>query len=356
MREGMATLADPLAIRGVRFRNRIIGAPMERNYCTLEGVVTGRYVAYLRERAAGGAALLFTEAAYVEPGGRGRTREMGAHAAHVVPGLRRLADAVHAEGALIGVELNHGGRVASSAGSGYWPVAPSPVPCDVTGGEVPRELTTAEVTALVESFAAAARRCLQAGVDVISIHAAHGYLIHQFLSPRTNLRPAGERYARPSQFMEEVVAAVRAQGERFPLFLRVSAFEGVEGGLDQRQTLDALALADLEGVDVIDVSAGTYDSGEWIVQPGEVPQGFLAEAAAEYRRLGRLVSVAGRGHRAPGTSGSRLCRACHPLRSGVASSRLGRPRRSPLHRLQPGVHRPPGDPSPDLVCGQPGRR
>jgi 2,4-dienoyl-CoA reductase-like NADH-dependent reductase (Old Yellow Enzyme family) len=136
-------------VGGVELRNRVVSPPMERNYGTPDGAVTDRYVAYLRARAAGGAALVFTEATYVRADGRGRARQLGAHGDHVIPGLRALADAVHAEGALLGVELNHSGRVAHSGVSGFQPVAPSPVPF---GGQPPRELPAAEVAGLVCAF------------------------------------------------------------------------------------------------------------------------------------------------------------------------------------------------------------
>lgn len=285
-------LGSSLEVGGVRLRNRIVSPPMERNYCALDGSVTERYVAYLRARAVGGAALLFTEATYVRADGRGRLRMMGAHGDHVIPSLRGLADAVHLEGALLGVELVHAGRVAQTVVSGFQPVAPSPVPCETSGGEMPRELSAGEIGEVVRSFADAARRCVEAGVDVISIHGAHGYLIHQFLSPRANLRT--DEYADPVRFLNEVLVAVRDAAPGTPLFLRLSAFEGVEDGLDADATR---ALADrmrLDLVDVIDISAGSYEAGEWIVQPGEMPRGVLVPYAACYRDLGKTISVAGR--------------------------------------------------------------
>jgi 2,4-dienoyl-CoA reductase-like NADH-dependent reductase (Old Yellow Enzyme family) len=285
----MTLLGNTLRVRDVLLRNRIVSAPMERNYCSLDGTVTERYVAYLRARAAGGAALVFTEAAYVRADGRGRTRELGVHGDHVTPGLRVLADAVRAEGALLGVELNHAGRVARAAVSGFAPVAPSAVPYL---DEQPRVPDTAEVAALARAYGEAAARCVQAGVDVLEIHAAHGYLIAQFLSPRTNHRD--DDYGDPVRFANEVIAAVRRAAPSTPLFLRISAFEGVEGGLDADATLELVRRMRLDLVDVIDVTAGNYESGEWMVQPGEFPHGVLAPYASRYRDLGKLVSVAGR--------------------------------------------------------------
>ncbi|MFI6070283.1 FAD-dependent oxidoreductase [Actinoplanes sp. NPDC051343] len=280
-------LGSPLQVGPLRLRNRVVAAPMERNYADREGRSTARYEAYLRARAAGGTALVFTEATFVRPDGRGRIRQLGAHDDRVVPGLRALSDAVHAEGAWLGVELNHAGRVADPVVSGFQPVAPSPVPFR---GHTPRELTTGEAEMIVTAFGAAAARCAEAGVDVLSVHGAHGYLIHQFLSPRTNHRT--DRYADPVVFLNEVLAAVRSAAPA--LFLRLSAFEGVPGGLDRTATLALARRLRLELVDVIDVSAGCYEAGEWMVQPGEVPRGVLASAASAFRALGKPVCVAGR--------------------------------------------------------------
>jgi 2,4-dienoyl-CoA reductase-like NADH-dependent reductase (Old Yellow Enzyme family) len=282
-------LGSPLRVGPLRLRNRVVAAPMERNYADRSGRSTARYEAYLRARAAGGTALVFTEATYVRPDGRGRIRQLGAHDDRTIAGLRALADAVHAEGALLGVELNHAGRVADPAVSGFQPVAPSPVPFR---GHTPRELTTGETEAIVTAFGAAAARCAGAGVDALSVHGAHGYLIHQFLSPRTNHRT--DRYADPVVFLAEVLAAVRDAAPGQALFLRLSAFEGVPDGLDQAATLALARRLPLDLVDVVDVSAGCYEAGEWMVQPGEVPRGVLASAASAFRALGKPVCVAGR--------------------------------------------------------------
>ncbi len=282
-------LGSPLRVGRHELRNRVVSPPMERNYGTPDGRVTGRYVDYLRARAAGGAALVFTEATYVRADGRGRVRQLGAHGDHVVPGLRTLADAVHAEGALLGVELNHAGRVADPAVSGFQPVAPSAVPYR---GRSPRELSTAEIGELVAAFGSAARRCARAGVDVLEVHAAHGYLVHQFLSPRTNRRV--DRYADPMLFLAEVLERVRGAAPDATVFLRLSAFEGVAGGLDAAATLELAGRMPLHLLDAFDISAGCYEAGEWMVQPGEVDRGVLAPHSARFRPFGKPVGVAGR--------------------------------------------------------------
>ncbi|HEY3259580.1 MAG TPA: FAD-dependent oxidoreductase [Pseudonocardiaceae bacterium] len=164
--------------------------------------------------------------------------------------------------------------------------------CASSSRRMPRELDIAEIEQIVRSFAAAAARCAAAGVDVVELHAAHGYLIHQFLSPRTNLR--SDRYADPVLFVNEVLLAVREAVPDTTVFIRLSAFEGVEDGLDADDTLALAHQMRLDLVDAIDISAGSYEAGEWIVQPGEVRRGVLAPFAARYRTFGRPVCVAGR--------------------------------------------------------------
>lgn len=326
-------MMEPITIRQLELRNRIIGAPMERNLSTVDGRVTPAYVDYLAARARGGAALLFTEAAYVRIDGKGRHRQMGVHDDDTVPDMAELAEAVHAHGALLGVELNHGGRTAQGKVSGYNCVAPSPVPCEVAGGELPLELDEEEILDIVEHYAEGARRCVRAGVDVLSLHAAHGYLIHQFMSPRTNLRD--DAWADPLRFLSAVITAVRAAAPDTPIGMRISAFEGPPDGLDAPTTFALVAKAPLDQLDFLDVSAGSYEAGQWIVQPSEWREGLLADHAAPYRRLGLPVSVAGRITQpatverilAESADMVSMARALHADPDWVAHAAVGRPAR-----------------------------
>jgi 2,4-dienoyl-CoA reductase-like NADH-dependent reductase (Old Yellow Enzyme family)/thioredoxin reductase len=285
-------IGDPLQLGGVRLRNRFVSAPMERNYCEIDGTVTERYVDYLARRARGGAALVFSEASYVRADGKGRRRQMGVDVDERIPGIARLAESVHAAGALLGVELNHGGRTAQAAVSGYVPVAPAAIPCEVVGGDMPEVLGTDEVYDLVQSYGDAAGRCSAAGVDVLSLHGGHGYLIHQFLSPAYNHRD--DEFADPVLFLNLVIAAVRHSAPDLTLGLRFSAFEGIPDGLDAAATLALMGRVDTRSLDFLDVSAGNYEAGQWIIQPGEWPRGLLAPYAAPYRSFGLPVGVAGR--------------------------------------------------------------
>ncbi|BAH49784.1 FAD-dependent oxidoreductase [Rhodococcus opacus] len=285
--------AAPLDLGSVRLRNRFVSAPMERNYCEIDGTMTDEYIAYLERRAAGGAALVFTEASYVRADGKGRIRQMGVDVDERIPGIAKMAEAIHAQGALAGVELNHGGRTAQGAVSGFVPVAPTPIPCAVVGGEMPEQLENDDIEHIIECFGEAAVRCRQAGVDVLSLHGGHGYLIHQFLSPVYNHRD--DEWADPTLFVNRIIDAVRTMAPGIALGLRFSAFEGIDGGLDAETTRACIDAIDTDRLDFLDVSAGNYESGQWIIQPGEWPRGLLAPYSEQYTRDFDLpVGVAGR--------------------------------------------------------------
>lgn len=273
-------------------RNRLVSSPMERNYATTDGRMTDQYADYLLTRARAGLAVVTTEATYVRADGKGRTHQLGLHEDAVVPGFRALTEAIHAAGALAAVEINHGGRTAQSVISGLPNVAPSPVPCETAGGELPRDLTGDECHELAEAYAAAARRAVAAGFDIISIHGGHGYLFHQFMSHRTNLREDG--FAAPEAFPNLVIDAVRDAAPDALLGMRISMLEGCEGGLDAEQTLGIVARLRLDALDFLDLSAGSYEAGEWIVQSGEWKPGVLADCARPYRRFGLPLGMAGR--------------------------------------------------------------
>lgn len=273
-------------------RNRLASSPMERNYGTTDGRMTDQYLDYLVTRAKAGLAIVTTEATYVRADGKGRTHQLGLHDDAVLPGFRELTDAIHAAGALAAVEINHGGRTAQSSVSGFPNVAPAPVPCEIAGGEMPRALTTEECYELVDAFAAGARRAVEAGFDVINIHGGHGYIIHQFMSARTNGRT--DEFGAPEHFANLVIRAVRAAVPEALVGIRISMVEGVPDGLDAEQTLDVVSRLDLDQLDFLDLSAGSYEAGEWIVQSGEWKPGVLANYARAYRRFGLPLGMAGR--------------------------------------------------------------
>ena len=291
-------LFQPARIGTLEVPNRIIGSPMERNYCTAEGRVTQRYVDYMAARAQGGAGLLYTEATYVDPRGKGRTNQMGLHEDSLVPDLARLVRAVHAQGGRVGPALNYGGRVVQPWISGLESRAPSAVAYAGAGGHVPRALSLDEIMHIVQCFADAARRAAEAGCDFIGLHSAHGYLMSQFLSPWCNQRndAYGGNLQGRMRFVLEVVRAVRQEvGGRLPIVYRISGDEHQDGGLSLADVCALVPHLEAAGVDLVDVSAGMYETNWWITQPMEMPQGVLAPLAQEVRKHARVpVSVSGR--------------------------------------------------------------
>jgi 2,4-dienoyl-CoA reductase-like NADH-dependent reductase (Old Yellow Enzyme family) len=268
-------LFEPGMIGNVRIRNRIINAPMERNYATRDGAVTQMYIDHLVVKAKGGVGLIIVEATYVDPRGKGRVYQLGAYD-------DRLAK--------IALELVFGGRETQAEVTGFQPMAPSSVPCWYSGGEIPREMTVAEIKEMVPKHADAARRSKEAGFDLVELHGAHGYLLAQFLSGYSNKREDeyGGTFEKRMKFPLEVVKAVRdAVGEDFPVAYRLSGDEFIEGGLTLEETVPFAKRLEEAGVSLIDVSAGLYETAFMICQPMDVPLGcsvHLAEGITGVQR------------------------------------------------------------------------
>ena len=283
----MPGLFDPMSVRDVTFRNRIGMSPMCQYRAHGDGVPTDWHRAHYRARALGGAGLILTEMTDVEARGRITERCLGLWNDAQRDAFARLIDDVHAEGAKVGIQIAHAGRKSSLAGE---IVAPSAI-AFASGHPTPRALSTAEVEGMVAAFAAAAERAVAAGVDLIELHGAHGYLIQQFLSPVTNRRD--DAYGDPARFPLEVIAAVRAgMPAGMPLVLRVSAREVGEGGYDEAFLLPLLGRFVAAGVDLVDVSSG----GDAPVRPTAYPGYQLGLARTVRERVGVPVAAVGMLH------------------------------------------------------------
>jgi 2,4-dienoyl-CoA reductase-like NADH-dependent reductase (Old Yellow Enzyme family)/thioredoxin reductase len=292
-------LFEPYTIRSLELKNRLICAPCERNYANVDGSVTQQYIDYLVERAKGGVGLIIPESMYTDPVGRGHIRQLGIYSDHLIPGLKRMTKAVHQHGAKIASELMFTGREASSYITGFQPVAPSPVACKVlAGGDAPRELTKDEIKKLIDDYGEAARRSVEAGFDLVEVHGAHGYIIGQFLSPFTNKRTDeyGSSFENRMRFPLEIVAKVReVVGDHYPLAYRMSADEKIEDGLHINDMVIFSKRLEEAGIDLIDVSAGIYESVIWIAQPMAFPRGCLVDLGWEIKKNVKIpVSIVGR--------------------------------------------------------------
>lgn len=277
-------LFSPIKIGNLELKNRGIMPAMVVGLCGPNGEVTDDLVAYHVARAKGGVGLNMTEGAAIDAGAKVSPGQLGCHSDELIPGLRRLADAVHDAGGLIAVQLLHSGRQSNPMFSSAPLVAPSPIACGVVQ-VVPHELTVAEIKELVAKFAAGARRCKQAGIDAVEVHGAHGYLVNQFLSPHTNKRTDeyGGDAERRERFPLEVVDAVRAAvGPDYPVIYRISANEYLPDGLTAQDSAEFCKKLIEHGIDAIHVSGSTYESNR-VAGTEEIPLGAFAEDAVVIR-------------------------------------------------------------------------
>ncbi|HTX40234.1 MAG TPA: NADH:flavin oxidoreductase/NADH oxidase [Acidobacteriaceae bacterium] len=278
-----AQLFSPLAIGSITLRNRIVVSPM-CEYSCVDGFATDWHLVHLGSRAVGGAGLVFTEATAVVAEGRISPQDLGLWKDEHIAPLARIVTFLHSQGARAGIQLAHAGRKASTYSpflgegvvapeNGGWTnvVAPSPIRFAPNYPQ-PREIDAAGIARVLESFRSAAQRADRAGFDVLEIHAAHGYLLHEFLSPLSNRRQDeyGGSLENRARLLLEVVDAIRTVWPRpRPLFVRISATDWTEGGFDLQSSVALAALLRDRGIDLIDVSSGGNVAGAQIpVGPG----------------------------------------------------------------------------------------
>jgi 2,4-dienoyl-CoA reductase-like NADH-dependent reductase (Old Yellow Enzyme family) len=281
----VSNLFDPLVLRGTTIRNRVWVSPMCQ-YSSSDGRPSDWHLVHLGAFAQGGAGLVMSEATAVTPEGRISPQDAGIWNDDQAADYRRITDFVRSQGATPGIQLAHAGRKASTRapwlGRGYVPrgeggwetVGASAI--GYADWPAPRELSARELAAHPQAWADAARRALDAGYEVAEIHAAHGYLLHEFLSPLTNRRTDGYGgdLAGRSRLLVEVVDAVRgAWPHDQPLMVRISATDWVEGGLDVDETSEIARVLAAHGVDLVDVSSGGNSPDQQIpLAPGyQVP-------------------------------------------------------------------------------------
>ena len=295
-------LFQPIQIGNMMLRNRIVMSPMATNFGTEKGDITDQQIAYYAERAKGGVGLIIAESTYVSVEGRGARNRAGMCDDAVIPQHRRLTSTVHSYGAKICAQLHHAGATANPAGIDQLPVGPSATNYFSLGekdvGLLPHALFIPEIEHLIECYAQAAKRVLQCNYDAVLIHCAHGYLLQEFLSPHTNKRTDkyGGSEENRMRFPLEVVAAVRkVVGPEFPIFVRVSAEETVDGGYDF-EFIKRFALKLQEaGINEINFSCGNYEELDKIMPMPHAEDGCYVKYAAEAKKiLSIVVSTVGR--------------------------------------------------------------
>lgn len=262
-------LFSPFRMREIELKNRIVVSPM-CEYSAKDGHPQAWHLVHLGSRAIGGASLVFTEASAVEERGRISAADTGIYEDAHIASWRPIVEFIRSHGAVPGMQIAHAGRKASTAApwmggkpvsvedGGWEPVAPSALAFD-SGYTVPHELSAGGIGEIVGAFRKSAERALAAGFEVLEIHAAHGYLLHQFLSPLSNARTDeyGGKFENRVHLVKQVVRAVREVWPgKLPLFVRVSATDWKEGGWDLAQTIDLARQLKPLGVDLMDVSSG----------------------------------------------------------------------------------------------------
>lgn len=297
-------LLSPLTIRGVTFRNRVVMSPMCQ-YCAKDGLADDWHLVHLGSRAVGGSALIVVEASAVVPEGRITPGDMGIWGEQHVEPLARIARFVKSQGAVPGIQLAHAGRKAScdlpwkggarlkTKAEGAWTVvAPSAIPFN-PDDPLPVALDAAGIEGVVDAFEAAGRRAIDAGFEVIEIHSAHGYLLHEFLSPLSNHRTDeyGGSLENRMRLVLRVAERLRAvMPDAMPLFVRISATDWVEGGWDADQSVQLSCELKKRGVDLIDCSSGA------LVPTARIPvaKGFQVPFARKIRdETGILTGAVG---------------------------------------------------------------
>lgn len=306
----MSALFSPFTLRDVTFKNRIAVSPMSQ-YRAKDGHANPFHLVHLGRFALGGAGLVYVEATAVEAAGRRTHGDLGLWEDAQIEGLAPIAAFLSAEGAAPGVQLGHAGRKASerrpwdgetpvgqpddlARGEDPWPaIAPSALPY-ADGWPAPQDMTEAEITRVIASFGAAARRSHEAGFKIIEVYAAHGFLAHQFLSPLANQRADrwGGSPENRRRFAVEIAKAIRAEWpERLPLAFRLSATDWVDGGIEIEETVETAKALRAEGVDLIDCSTGGIGGKE---RPRRMAlgEGFQAPFADEVRRKAEVATMA----------------------------------------------------------------
>jgi len=297
----MTHLFDPLAIRDLTFANRIFVSPMCQ-YSSTDGYASDWHFVHLGSRAVGGAGLVLTEATAVLPEGRISPQDLGIWMDEHIEPLARIVRFIHEQGSVAGMQLAHAGRKASTyaprAGHGTapeskggWSNVVAPTALAFTDGyRMPRALSIDGIQNVVSAFAAAARRACEAGFRVIEIHAAHGYLIHEFLSPLSNQRTDayGGSFENRTRILCEIIAAVRSSWpERAPLFVRISATDWIDGGWDIPQSVELARRLKELGADLIDCSSGGNVSHAKI----PVGPGYQTQFAEQIRREADVLTA-----------------------------------------------------------------
>ncbi len=282
---------EPATLGELRLKNRFFMAPVKTAYGTLDGRVTGRHLLYYKNIAKGGSALVILEPVSVTQTGKEHPKQLTIHLDTSVADLKKIVEVLHENGALACLNLNHAGRAANPKATGTVPLAPSALLCPTTG-QIPEELSGSEIEEIIHAFGEGVRRAAAAGFDAVEIQCGHGYLVSQFLSPRTNLRE--DEYGRDkSLFLKKVFEQVVENRGDLTVLARISISEFLEGGLMPKDNLPILELAEKYGFDAIHCGMGNAcDTPPFYYAHMGISESPQLEALKSIRQITRLPLIA----------------------------------------------------------------
>jgi len=300
----MKNLFDQTEINGLKLANRFVRSATWEGMATSDGEVTSRLVDLMVQLARGGVALIISSHAYVRRDGQAGIFQLGIYDDRLIPGLRTMISAVHNEGGKIAVQLAHSGCMANPELTGQTPLGVSQV--DGFGRSPCREMTIEDIHGIVAAFGQAARRAREAGFDAVEIHAAHGYLMSQFLSPAFNKRTDeyGGSVDNRARALLQALKAIRGEvGEGFPVLTKMNSEDCLDGGLTLPDSLKVGSLLEKGGLDAVELSGGTLVSGK--LSPSrsgiktEDKEAYFREAARQFKKEVKIPIILVGGVRSP---------------------------------------------------------
>lgn len=279
-------LLEPVTVGTINLKNRMVMAPMLTCLATLDGAVTKEMINYYSERARGGIGAIITEYSYIDDSAsKARGHQLGVYSDQLLPGLIELVETIKSNGAKAILQICHAGRQTTMACIGMQPVAPSPVP---NFGEMPKELSIAEIEEIQDAFANASYRAREAGFDGVEVHGAHGYLMSQFLASYTNRRTDkyGGNLDDRGVFSLETIGKIRKKvGDHFTVGYRLNCADYVQGGITLEEACRFAQMLENESVDYIHVTAGIQESWQYIIQPMYLERATLVHLADRIKKV-----------------------------------------------------------------------
>jgi 2,4-dienoyl-CoA reductase-like NADH-dependent reductase (Old Yellow Enzyme family) len=278
-------LFTPTEINGMQLKNRLVRSATYEHMATEDGKVTDQLIRFYSRLAKGGVGLIILGAAYVQESGHGLPCQIGISNDDHILGLKKLVDEIHDHDARVALQIYHAGRQTTSAEiGGQTPIAPSAIEPDPLYKTSPREMTEKEISETINAFGAAAQRCKESGFDAVQLHAAHGYLLTQFLSPHTNRRTDewGGNLENRMRFVIEVNNSVRkAVGDDYPVLIKLSVEEGLENGIKLDEASNIAKRLSQAKLDAIEISGGTIVDSVFMMSRGDIPIDMILSMTAK---------------------------------------------------------------------------